>query len=128
MILISLAALVAMAGVVFLFHDGGKVIFWVAGLGMCLFVGPAQSASRSFLARLIPVGKSGEVFGLYATTGRVVSFLSPMLFGLAIGLGAAVTGEANTQYWGILGVAVVLLAGLVVMIPVKEHHEHATVQ
>lgn len=127
-ILISLAALVAMAMVVFFFHDGGKMIFWIAGLVMCLFVGPAQSASRSFLARLIPAGRSGEVFGLYATTGRVVSFLSPMLFGLAIGLGAVLTGEANTQYWGIVGVAVVLLAGFLVMIPVKEHHEHATVQ
>ena len=54
----------------------------------------------------------------------MVSFLSPAFFGLAIGLGAAVTGDANTQYWGILGIALVLLAGLLVMIPVKEHHEH----
>ena len=123
-IMISLSTLVGMGAVIFWFHDGGKLIFWIAGLIMCLFVGPAQSASRSFLARLIPVGRSGEVFGLYATTGRVVSFLSPAFFGLAIGLGAAVTGDANTQYWGILGIALVLLAGLLVMIPVKEHHEH----
>lgn len=123
-IMVSLTTLVAMGVVIFWLHEGGKQVFWVAGLIMCLFVGPAQSASRSFLARLIPAGKSGEVFGLYATTGRVVSFLSPAFFGLAIGLGAAVTGDTNTQYWGILGVALVLLAGLVVMIPVKEHHEH----
>lgn len=126
-IMISLASLAAMGAVVFFLHDGGKVVFWAAGLIMCLFVGPAQSASRSFLARLIPAGKAGEVFGLYATTGRVVSFLSPMFFGLAIGLGAVLTGSENTQYWGILGVMVVLIAGLVVMIPVKEHTEHAPV-
>lgn len=126
-IMISLVALVLMGTVIFFFHDGGKTVFWIAGLTMTIFVGPAQSASRSFLARLIPAGKSGEVFGLYATTGRVVSFLSPMLFGLAIGLGAMVTGQANTQYWGILGIVLVLAAGLLVMIPVKEHHEHAQV-
>ncbi|BEH03386.1 hypothetical protein brsh051_26670 [Brooklawnia propionicigenes] len=99
----------------------------MAGLIMCMFVGPAQSASRSFLARLIPEGKSGEVFGLYATTGRVVSFLSPALFGIAIAVGARVTGQENTQYWGILGIVVVLAIGLAVMIPVKEHTEHSRV-
>ena len=29
-------------------------------------VGPAQAASRSFLARLIPEGKNGEIFGIVA--------------------------------------------------------------
>lgn len=124
-IMISLIGLLAMGLVIFFCHDGGKTVFWIAGLVMCMFVGPAQSASRSFLARLIPVGKTGEIFGLYATTGRVVSFLSPMLFGLFIVLGALITGAENTQYWGILGIVVVLLAGLIVMIPVKEYNEHA---
>lgn len=127
-IMISLALLVGCGLVIFFFHDGGPKIFWVVGLIMCAFVGPAQSASRSFLARLIPLGKSGEVFGLYATTGRVISFLSPAFFGLAIGLGALITREENTQYWGILGIVCVLLAGLVVMAKVKEpeHHQLAS--
>ncbi len=124
-ILISLVALLVMGIVIFLLHDKGAIVYWVAGLIMCVFVGPAQSASRSFLARLIPEGKAGEVFGLYATTGRVVSFLSPALFGIAIWLGALITGESNTQYWGILGIVVVLLLGLVAIIPVKEHTEHS---
>ena len=124
-ILISLAALVVCGIAIFAFHAAGTTFFWVVGLAMCLFVGPAQSASRSFLARLIPEGKTGEVFGLYATTGRVVSFLSPMLFGLFIAIGHAITGAENTQYWGILGIALVLIAGLAVMIPVKEHTEHS---
>ena len=95
---------------------------------MTMFVGPAQSASRSFLARLIPVGKAGEVFGLYATTGRVVSFLSPALFGMAISIGAVLTDSDNTQYWGILGIVLVLLAGLLVMLRVQEHDQHAPVR
>lgn len=124
-IMISLSALVVLGTLVFLLHDAGKTAFWVCGMLMTAFVGPAQSASRTFLARLIPAGRSGEVFGLYATTGRAVSFLAPAAFGLSVSLGAAVTGSASTAHWGILGVVLVLLAGLLVMIPVKEYHEHA---
>lgn len=123
-IMISLGALVILGVAIFVLHDGGKAVFWPLGLLMTVFVGPAQAASRSFLARLIPEGKSGEIFGLYATTGRVVSFLSPAAFGLFIALGAAVTGAENTQYWGILGIVLVLGAGFAVMLPVKEHGEH----
>jgi UMF1 family MFS transporter len=124
-ILACLASLVAIGILIFILHDGGKPVFWSLGLLMTIFVGPAQAASRSFLARLIPEGKNGEIFGLYATTGRVVSFLSPAAFGLFIALGAAITGEDNTPYWGILGIVLVLAAGFAVMIPVKEHTEHS---
>ena len=123
-ILMCLAALVVLGLLVFVLHDGGKTVFWVLGLLLTVFVGPAQSASRSFLARLIPQGRSGEIFGLYATTGRVVSFLSPLAFGAFIALGALVTGQDNTQYWGILGIVLVLAAGFAVMLRVEEHGEH----
>lgn len=121
-IIFSLICLVLLGTGVFVFHDGGKPVFWALGLLMCLFVGPAQSASRSFLARLIPDGMSGEIFGLYATTGRAVSFLSPLLFGVGISIGQAVLGssEEGAQYWGILGIVVVLLLGLIVAIFVKQ--------
>lgn len=118
-IVISLVALIVLGTGVFIFHDGGAMVFWTLGLAMTAFVGPAQAASRSFLARVIPEGHSGEIFGLYATTGRVVSFLSPAAFALFIWIGSVVTGEANTQYWGILGIALVLIAGLALLIPVR---------
>ncbi|MGL4745071.1 MAG: MFS transporter [Dermatophilaceae bacterium] len=123
-ILVSLASLVALGILVFALHDGGKTVFWTAGLLMTVFVGPAQAASRSFLARLVPPGRSGEIFGLYATTGRAVSFLAPLAFGGFIGLGSLVTGDVDTQYWGILGVVLVIGVGLVAMLPVKEPGEH----
>jgi len=87
-------------------------LFWVFGLALALFVGPIQSASRSFLARVTPPGREGEIFGLYATTGRAVSFLAPGLFTLFV----SATGD--TRY-GIIGIALVLLAGLLLMLPVK---------
>lgn len=119
-IMISLIALCLISVTVFVLHDGGQIVFWSLGLFMCAFVGPAQSASRSFLARLIPAGMSGEIFGLYATTGRAISFVSPALYGLAIVIGAKVTGNEQAQYFGILGIVVVLLAGLIMMLRVKD--------
>jgi UMF1 family MFS transporter len=97
----------------------GSATFWVFGLVLCLFVGPAQSASRAYLARLAPHGESGELFGLYATTGRAVSFLAPALFTLCITVAAPIVEPGGAQRWGILGIMVVLLAGLLVLLPVK---------
>jgi len=136
-IVIALSSMLVAGLVVFFLHDGGKTVFWIFGLVLCIFVGPAQSASRTFLARLIPEGKEGEVFGLYATTGRAVSFLAPALWAGSIALGAAVTGAASqddVQYFGILGILVVLAAGLALLLPVRGglskdsalvHHEEA---
>lgn len=79
-------------------------------------MGPAQSASRTFLARIIPPGREGEVFGLYATTGRAVSFLAPTAFALFV----ALSGQAA---YGILGIVLVLLIGLLLLLPVRAKQE-----
>lgn len=97
----------------------GSTTFWVFGLFLGLFVGPAQSSSRAYLARLAPHGESGELFGLYATTGRAVSFLAPALFTLCITVATPLVPAGQAQRWGILGIMVVLLAGLLVLLPVK---------
>lgn len=107
----SLSCLVV-GGSAVLFVGDAKIGFWIVGLFLCLFVGPIQSSGRSFLARITPVGREGEIFGLYATTGRAVSFLAPMLFGIAV----AIAGDTR---WGIVGIMVVLLLGLILLIPVK---------
>ncbi|ROS57923.1 UMF1 family MFS transporter [Frigoribacterium sp. PhB160] len=107
----SLAGLVVAAGGVLAIGTEAR-LFWVFGLALALFVGPIQSSSRSFLARVTPAGREGEIFGLYATTGRAVSFLAPGLFTIFVG----VTGDTR---FGIIGIALVLLAGLVLMLPVK---------
>lgn len=119
-ILFSLISMVAAGLGVFAFHSQGKVIFWTLGLVLCVFVGPVQSASRTFLGRMIPKGREGEVYGLYATTGRAVSFLAPAMYGLFLRIGKSVTPEGQDYtYWGILGIVLVLLVGLVLTVPVK---------
>ncbi|MEA5457214.1 MFS transporter [Sinomonas sp. JGH33] len=104
----------------------GTLTFWVFGLFLTLFVGPAQSSARAYLARLAPDGESGELFGLYATTGRAVSFLAPSLFSLSIAIAAPLVAEGQAQRWGILGIMVVLLAGLLVLLPVRPPSKVAT--
>jgi MFS transporter, UMF1 family len=90
----------------------GPVAFWVVGLVLTLFVGPAQSSSRTYLARLAPAGQEGQLFGLYATTGRAVSFLAPTLVGLC-------TQLFDSERAGILGILLVLGAGLLALHPVR---------
>lgn len=110
----SLIGMVAFASIVFVggLLGLGSWLFWVFGLLLCIFVGPAQSASRTFLARLTPPGREGEIFGLYATTGRAVSFMAPLAFALFISVG-------GSQIFGIIGIALVLLIGLILLLPVR---------
>ena len=109
-IMVSLLAMIAAA--VVLLVVSGPLMFWVFGLVLVLFVGPAQSSSRTFLARLAPPGREGQLFGLYATTGRAVSFLAPTLFGLFVSL-------FHAQRAGIAGILVVLVAGVLALWPVR---------
>ncbi|SEL63273.1 MFS transporter [Rhodococcus maanshanensis] len=109
-IVASLAAMLV-AGTILLVVSG-PVAFWVFGLLLCVFVGPAQSASRTFLVRITPNGREGQMFGLYATTGRAVSFLAPTLFGLFAWAFAS-------DRAGIVGLLVVLGLGLAAVLPVR---------
>ncbi|WP_051132908.1 MFS transporter [Nocardia paucivorans] len=108
-IVVSLAAMVG-CGVVLL-TVSGPVMFWLFGLLLTLFVGPAQASARSYLARSAPPGREGQLFGLYTTTGRAVSFLSPLLFGVFVWMFAA-------DRAGIVGLLVVLGAGLLALLAV----------
>ncbi|MFT4235035.1 MAG: MFS transporter [Microbacterium sp.] len=110
-----LTALVSMsiAGLcVFFFADGGKIVFWVFGLLLCAFVGPSQSASRSFLARVTPAGREGEIFGLYATTGRATSWMSSLAWTVLV-------ASTHSTTFGVLGIVLVLILGFCLLLPVR---------
>jgi UMF1 family MFS transporter len=113
-IMISLVGLITTSLILLFAH--GTTMFWIFGLILTLWVGPAQSSSRAFMARIAPVGREGEMFGLYATTGRAASFLAPGLFALFSGL--------FTDRVGIVGIALVLLAGALAMVGVKSPPRH----
>src|SRR5690606_36996092 len=109
----SLGCMVIAGLAVFLLVDAGTMVFWIGGLVLCAFVGPAQAASRSFLARVTPAGREGEIFGLYATTGRAASWM-------ASGAWTVLIAVSGTTTFGILGLMIVLLIGLVLLLPVRE--------
>jgi len=108
----ALVVLIVSALFVFVFREEGKLVFWIGGILLSAAVGPAQASSRSLLARVAPPEMQGEVFGLYATTGRVMSFLSPLLWSLFIGWFGA-------THFGILGIVIILAIGLVLLLMVK---------
>lgn len=87
--------------------------FWVWGSLLGIFVGPAQAASRSLMARLSPVELRTEFFGLYSLTGKATAFLGP----LAVGVISAATGS---QRLGLASVLVFFVAGLILLMSVRE--------
>lgn len=110
-ILGSLAAMVVVAAALVLAE--GTAAFWAGGLALCLFVGPVQSASRAFLGRLTVPETAGEAYGLYATTGRAIGFITPALVSAAL----AVWGDSRVI---IPVIALVLLAGGALLLGVRE--------
>ncbi|WP_183305095.1 MFS transporter [Canibacter oris] len=118
-ILGSLLLLIVCLLAIFFLRDYGKIVFWAGGLLIAATVGPAQSATRSLLSRLTPPQNQGEVFGMYATTGRAVSFLAPAAWTAAIGI-------FGSAHFGALGIATVLVIGLIafwLMVPARVQHE-----
>jgi len=111
-IITALGGIVVAGLAVAFLHGLGAITFWIFGLVLSGMVGPAQSASRSLLARVSPLGREAEIFGLYATTGRAASFLSPGAWTVVI----AITGAT---LWGTLGIIGVVLAGLVLLLFVR---------
>ncbi len=110
-ILGSLIGLIAGAIALFLLRDLGQITYWIFGLLLTLFVGPAQASSRTFVSRFTPNGREGEVFGLYQTTGRAISFLSGTMWATSIAIAAMFLGEGNNTIYGIWGIVIILIVG-----------------
>ena len=99
-VLVSLAGLAGLGLALLLIHD--RTAFWVLGHAIGIFVGPAQAASRSLMARMAPHQARAAHFGLFALSGRVTGFLGPLALSLA-------TAAFASQRAG-MAVIVVLLA------------------
>jgi UMF1 family MFS transporter len=86
--------------------------FWVWGAALGIFVGPAQAASRSFMAHLAPPELRTEFFGLFSLSGKATAFLGPTA-------AAMVTAWSGSQSMG-LGMAVIFfVVGLCVLLTVR---------
>jgi UMF1 family MFS transporter len=70
------------------------------------------------VARFTPHGREGEVFGLYQTTGRAISFLSGSMWALSIWAANSILGDGNNTIYGIWGILLILIVGLFLLMRV----------
>lgn len=108
-ILLSLVGLIV-PGTIILFIDSG-VLFWICGLTLGLFVGPAQAAGRSLLARRAPEELRSQMFGFFALSGKATAFIGPLLVGW-------ITYWAGSQRIGMGTIVVFFAIGFVLMLTV----------
>ena len=86
------------------------LLFWVVGSLIGFFVGPLQSASRSHVLRLTPVGVESRVFGFFMLTGKATAFIGPFIYGGLV----LISGSDRI---GMLVVVALLIGGLVLLRP-----------
>lgn len=110
-IIISLLGLIG-AGVAVLLVES-RLAFTVLGCIIGVFIGPAQSASRSMMARLAPADARGELFGLYALSGKATAFVGPAVVGWT-------TYLADSQRAGMATILAFFIAGLLLLRPLRE--------
>jgi UMF1 family MFS transporter len=82
--------------------------FWGFGLVLGIFVGPVQAASRTYMARVSPPNLENQMFGLMALSGKVTSFIGPLLVGW-------LTYIADSQRIGMSVIVVLFIIGFVTL-------------
>ena len=75
--------------------------------------GPLQAASRTLLIHMAPKDRIAQYFGLFALTGKVTSFVGPLLIGI-------VTAVTDSQKAGMAVLVLFFVAGLVLLARVRD--------
>ncbi len=60
--------------------------FWTLAWLVSVVQGGSQALSRSLYATLVPDSRSGEFFGLFSILSKAASFISPLLFVVAVAI------------------------------------------
>ena len=110
-IMVAVSGLIVLSAIVLVVES--KILFWTFGLPLGVFVGPAQSASRSMMARMAPADMRTEMFGLFALSGKATAFMGPALLGW-------VTVTMDSQRWGMATILAFFVVGLWLMRGVRE--------
>ncbi len=115
-VLIAVGCLIALGAAILVVES--KLWFYVLGCAIGTFIGPAQSASRTLMARLAPAEVRTEMFGLYALSGKVTAWIGPILVG-------GVTLLAESQRWGMATILLLFVAGALLLLPLREPPQQA---
>ncbi|MFZ3556074.1 MFS transporter [Streptomyces sp. BH055] len=82
-ILGSLVAWTVTIGAGYFLPAGAPAWFFVLAAGIGLVLGGTQALSRSLFSHLVPAGKEAEYFSAYEMSDRGMSWVGPLVFGLA---------------------------------------------
>lgn len=115
-VLVSLAGLMALGSAVLMIQS--TTLFWVLGALLGIFVGPIQSGSRSYMARVAPEHLRNEMFGLFALSGKATAFVGPLLVGW-------ITVLSGSQRMGMTVIVALLAIGFVLMLSVPSPQQAA---
>ncbi len=96
-----------------IFNSISQITYICVVIGISIFYGPAQTASRALMLKLAPHDKMTEFFGLYAFAGKSTAWLVPGLMSLIL----AFTG--SLQY-AMISIVLFNLIGIVGMYFVNE--------
>lgn len=110
-IAVSLVALAVLAAAILFLED--KAWFYAVSLAIGIFLGPAQAASRSLMARLSPPDRRAEFFGLYSFAGKATAFFGPLLVAWA-------TAAFASQRAGLAAILPFFVVGLLLLLTVRE--------
>ncbi|MFE4639675.1 MFS transporter [Streptomyces sp. NPDC056730] len=85
-ILGSLAVWTLILGAGYFLPSGAPAAFYALAAAIGLVLGGSQALSRSLFSHLVPSGKEAEYFSAYEMSDRGLSWLGPLVFGLAFQL------------------------------------------
>ena len=111
LIIFSLIGLI-FSSIAILFTFSASTFFYLAAING-LFIGPIQSASRVVITSMLNKDDQGKGFGLFATSGKLTSFLGPLLV-------STVTFLSESQRIGFSAAIILLLFGLIVLLNIKK--------
>lgn len=83
--------------------------FWFLAVCVGLLQGGVQALSRSYFAKIIPVDKSGEFFGIMDIFGKGASFVGTMLV-------AIVTAATDNANYGVIPISCLIGVGLAIFV------------
>ena len=89
-----------------------KNIFIILAIFLSSFFGPIQSASRVYFAKSIPDKKKYEFFGFYSFSGKVTSFIGPILFG-------TISYIFSSPKLGMASLLILFIVGLLILLKVE---------
>lgn len=98
--------------------NASDIIFYICGGLIGAAGGPLQAASRTMLVRHTTPDRATEAFGIFALSGKVASFISPLLI-------AIVSQFSQSARIGISPVILLFIIGLVLLFWVKPKGEMA---